>query len=107
MAVRAVVRKSCACAKRDWQPGLVLDPFMGAGTVGVVAERLGRRWLGIELSQEFVGLAEERIATARAERDGATSTSTSAIVDAIVIDSEEKQASNGRKATREEVDNED
>ncbi len=107
LAVRAVVRKSCACAKRDWQPGLVLDPFMGAGTVGVVAERLGRRWLGIELSQEFVGLAEERIATARAERDGATSTSTSAIVDAIVIDSEEKQASNGRKATREEVDNED
>ena len=107
LAVRAVVRKSCACAKRDWQPGLVLDPFMGAGTVGLVAERLGRRWLGIELSEEFVGLAEQRIAGARAEREAATSTSTSAIVDAIVIDSEEKQASNGRKATREEVDNED
>jgi site-specific DNA-methyltransferase (adenine-specific) len=107
LAVRAVVRKSCACAKRDWQPGLVLDPFMGAGTVGVVAERLGRRWLGIELSQEFVGLAEQRIATARAERDGATSTTRPTVVDAVVIDDEEKQARNGRKATREEVDNED
>ncbi len=107
LAVRAVVRKSCACIKRDWQPGLVLDPFMGAGTVGVVAERLGRRWLGIELSEEFVGLAEQRIAAARAERDGVTSTSTTEVVEAEVIDSEEKQASNGRKATREEVDNED
>ena len=80
---------------------------MGAGTVGVVAERLGRRWLGIELSEEFVGLAEQRIAAARAERDGVTSTSTTEVVEAEVIDSEEKQASNGRKATREEVDNED
>ena len=46
----------------------MLDPFMGAGTVGVVAERLGRRWLGIELNEEFVTLAEARIADARRER---------------------------------------
>jgi DNA modification methylase len=30
--------------------GLVLDPFIGSGTVGVVAERLGRRWVGTDLS---------------------------------------------------------
>jgi site-specific DNA-methyltransferase (adenine-specific) len=68
LAVRSVVRKSCGCGSRAWQPGLVLDPFMGAGTVGVVAERLGRRWLGIELNEEFVTLAEARIADARRER---------------------------------------
>lgn len=32
--------------------GLVLDPFIGSGTVGVVAERLGRRWVGADLSYQ-------------------------------------------------------
>ncbi len=38
----------------DGEPigGTVLDPFFGAGTVGLVAESLGRSWVGIELSQE-------------------------------------------------------
>ena len=40
---------------------LVLDPFAGSGTVGVVALRHGRRFLGIELSQEYVRMAKERI----------------------------------------------
>jgi DNA modification methylase len=43
-------------------PGnLVLDPFAGSGTVGVVALRHGRRFLGIELNQEYVGMARCRI----------------------------------------------
>lgn len=33
---------------------LVLDPFAGSNTTGRVAERLGRRWLGIELNGEHV-----------------------------------------------------
>ena len=41
--------------------GLVLDPFMGVGTVAVVAKKLGCRWLGIELSQEYIKIAEKRI----------------------------------------------
>jgi DNA modification methylase len=43
----------------------VLDPFFGAGTVGLVAEQHKRDWLGIELNPDFVALAEERIAAAR------------------------------------------
>ncbi len=39
----------------------VIDPFFGAGTVGVVAKRLGRRYFGIEIKQEYVELATARI----------------------------------------------
>ena len=42
--------------------GLVLDPFAGAGTVGVVATGHGRRFIGCELSPAFAALAEARIA---------------------------------------------
>jgi DNA modification methylase len=42
-------------------PCIVLDPFAGAGTVGVVAEKLGRAFVGIELNPEYVAMAERRI----------------------------------------------
>lgn len=45
--------------------GVVLDPFFGAGTVGVVCVEEGRRYLGIELNPEYVDMAEQRIAQAR------------------------------------------
>jgi hypothetical protein len=41
--------------------GAVLDPFMGSGTTGVVALKHGRRFIGIELSEEYVKLAEARL----------------------------------------------
>jgi len=41
---------------------LVLDPFAGAGTVGVVSLRHGRRFVGCELNPEYVKLAKNRIA---------------------------------------------
>lgn len=40
---------------------LVLDPFMGTGTTAVVCARQGRDYLGIELSEEYVAIAEERL----------------------------------------------
>jgi site-specific DNA-methyltransferase (adenine-specific) len=44
------------------QPGdLVADPFMGAGSVGVAAARLGRRFLGNDLNSEAVRLAAQRL----------------------------------------------
>jgi hypothetical protein len=43
------------------QDGIVLDPFSGAGTVGVVALRLGRSYFGIELSRLYWVLSERRI----------------------------------------------
>ena len=41
--------------------GVVLDPFMGSGTTGVVAKQLNRNWLGIELNPEYAKMAEDRI----------------------------------------------
>lgn len=41
--------------------GTVLDPFLGAGTTAVVAERLGRQWIGIELNPEYVAMARQRL----------------------------------------------
>ena len=43
-------------------PATVLDPFCGSGTSGVSALRHGRRFIGIELSPEYVAMARERIA---------------------------------------------
>ena len=51
---------ACGCGART-RSGLVLDPFFGTGTVGVVAERHGRDWLGIELSQPYAELAWQRL----------------------------------------------
>jgi DNA modification methylase len=41
--------------------GVVLDPFMGTGTTAVVAERMGRRWVGCELNPKTAADAEARI----------------------------------------------
>lgn len=43
------------------QNGIVLDPFMGSGTVAVVARQLSRYYIGIELNKNYVKIAEERI----------------------------------------------
>ena len=45
------------------KPGeVVLDPFFGTGTTGVVARRLGRGFIGIERDADYVALAEQRLA---------------------------------------------
>lgn len=49
--------------------GIVLDPFMGAGTTAVVCANLGRNYIGIELNPEYIRIANERIKQAtRQER---------------------------------------
>jgi len=50
----------CGC-NAGWRPGIVLDPFMGSGTVAVVAKRLGRNWIGIELNPEYIEMAYRRL----------------------------------------------
>ena len=41
--------------------GIVLDPFVGSGTTAVVAKKLGRRYVGIDLNPKYVERAKERI----------------------------------------------
>jgi site-specific DNA-methyltransferase (adenine-specific) len=41
--------------------GIVLDPFMGSGTVAKVAIRQGKAFIGIELNPEYIKIAEKRI----------------------------------------------
>lgn len=42
--------------------GVVLDPFCGTGTAMLVASRLGRRSIGIDLAEDYLALARERVA---------------------------------------------
>lgn len=41
---------------------IVLDAFMGSGSVAVACEKLGRRWIGIEISPRYTEIAKKRIA---------------------------------------------
>jgi DNA modification methylase len=51
------------CVLAGSRPGdLVLDPFAGSGTTGVVALRHGRRFVGVELSPAYCAMARRRIA---------------------------------------------
>jgi 16S rRNA G966 N2-methylase RsmD len=59
---------SCTChlAEADplpTRPCLVLDPFGGSGTTGMVASRMGRSYVLCELSPKYVEIAKKRIAS--------------------------------------------
>lgn len=56
----------CGCGAPT-VPGVVLDPFFGSGTVGVVAEQHDRDWVGIELNSDYAELASDRLTRARAQ----------------------------------------
>ena len=51
----------CKCDAGEPVPCTVLDPFCGAGTTGLVADRLGRDFIGIELNPEYAEMARKRI----------------------------------------------
>jgi DNA modification methylase len=53
-------RPACACDVPT-VPATVLDPFSGAATTLLVAQRLGRRAVGIELSADYCAIAKERL----------------------------------------------
>jgi DNA modification methylase len=54
-------KPTCTCYEGGSQPCTVLDPFAGAGTTGLVARRLGRSFVGIELNPEYLEMGTERI----------------------------------------------
>jgi modification methylase len=43
------------------EKGIVLDPFMGSGTTGIVCKRLNRNFIGIEISPKYFEIAKTRI----------------------------------------------
>ncbi|HVO14275.1 MAG TPA: site-specific DNA-methyltransferase [Alphaproteobacteria bacterium] len=57
----ALLHRAILAATRHGE--VVLDPFFGTGTTGAVAQRLGRRWIGIERDAHYAARARERIAT--------------------------------------------
>lgn len=61
---RALVRHCLLAGTRE--NDLVLDPFYGTGTVGILAKELGRRCVGIELKEEYIDIAERRTSSVQA-----------------------------------------
>ena len=61
----------CEFIVSNWiRPGnIVLDPFMGSGTTGVAAVKLGRRFIGIEIEPKYFDIACRRIEEATRQRD--------------------------------------
>jgi len=50
----------CGC-NAGWESGVVLDPFLGSGTTALVALKLGRKFIGIEINREYCEMALRRI----------------------------------------------
>jgi DNA modification methylase len=53
--------QSCACPVHQPVPQMILDPFLGAGTTALVADRLQRNCTGVELNPTYAALARDRI----------------------------------------------
>lgn len=56
-------KKDCDCPNAEPQPCTVLDCFSGTGTTGVVAARLGRSYIGIELDPQQIENAYDNLST--------------------------------------------
>jgi hypothetical protein len=52
---------TCTCQNEGKGRCIVLDPFMGSGTTGMVAAMYQRNFIGFELNQEYCEMAERRI----------------------------------------------
>jgi hypothetical protein len=62
-----IARIPVLCGSR---PGdVVLDPFLGSGTTAIVAKKLARQYIGIELNPDYVTIAEGRLADTTVESE--------------------------------------
>jgi DNA modification methylase len=61
--VATITGYACACPTNDapTRPSVVLDPFIGTGTTAAVAKALGRNAIGVDLSRDYLRLAEWRV----------------------------------------------
>lgn len=58
----------CIFSILDGQQGIVIDPYVGSGTTLVAAKLLGCDYLGIEVAEQYVKMAEERLQNCERER---------------------------------------
>jgi hypothetical protein len=56
-------RPTCRCEAGNAVPATVLDPFVGTGTTCLAAQRLGRRSIGVDLSESYLTQAVGRLTT--------------------------------------------
>ena len=56
-----VLTKQCDCKTNETEPGTVLDPFGGAGTTALVADRLNRNAVSIELNEDYIEITKKRL----------------------------------------------
>ena len=54
-------RSTCRCGLDDAAPATILDPFCGSGTTLLVARKLGRHSIGVELSPEYAKMSRKRL----------------------------------------------
>lgn len=57
----------CILQAKVAQDATILDPYMGAGSTGIAAVKMGRRFVGIEIERKYFDTACERIAAAQAQ----------------------------------------
>jgi len=61
---RKIIKKgykpTCSC-NAEFESGIVLDPFFGSGTTGLVALKQGKRFVGIELNPKYIRIAKKRL----------------------------------------------
>lgn len=50
----------CSCSA-GFRPGILLDPFSGAGTALVVAKKLGRHYIGIDCVKDYLNMSRKRL----------------------------------------------
>lgn len=54
-------KPACDCPEQDPVPCRILDPFSGSATTGMVANKLGRDYVGLDLNESYLELAQRRI----------------------------------------------
>ena len=58
--VKTIDWSDCGC-NQGFKPGIVLDPFAGSGTVGLVARKLLRDYILVDLKKEYCDMARKRL----------------------------------------------